>query len=255
MFTEKEKSLFNDWIVEAKKKNNTKSQYLTDDSEREIWLKNNPCPIADKLIRVYNEGYGYKTLAKELGSGYTTAKNFIMKIEGFEGRKGQNVVTDVLRKRRSENVKGEKSPWFDWPNRKPELLINNGKSINGYYLRKHDNQYVWLRSTYEYIYAKWLDKQNIIWKIEERVFGLSNGEKYRPDFFLYENEKLQCIVEIKSRYFNKGNREYKFDMFKKEYDIPCSIVTNIDLFIEKDKNYHKELKEWKTIRLLSLPVN
>ena len=255
MFTEIEIEQFTNWLKEVKSKKNTKNQHsFKRQSEREIWLENNPCPISNKIIEIYDSGYGYKTICKELKISYTTGRNFLQKIKGFKGRKGQDVVTDVLKKTRSENVKGEKSPWYDWPNRKPELMANSGKSINGYYKRKHDGKYVWLRSTYEYIYAKWLDKRNAIWYIEERTYNLKNGEKYRPDFFIYNDEtlELQCIVEIKSRYYTTDNREYKFHMFKEEYDIQCSIITNLDIFIEKNSNYFKEIEKWKSERQLSL---
>lgn len=55
-------------------------------------------------------------------------------------------------------------------------------------------------------------------------------------------------MEVKSRYFNKGNREYKFHMFKEEFDIECVLITNIKPYTEK--TYHQELKEWKEKRLL-----
>ena len=38
-----------------------------------------------------------------------------------------NVVTDVLRKKRSDNVRGKNSPWYDWPHRMPQLSAKNGK--------------------------------------------------------------------------------------------------------------------------------
>lgn len=208
-------------------------------------MEQNCCPIKNKIFYFYNEGYGYKSIAKWLDISYSEIRNLLLTFGDFVPRKGRNVVTDKLKIFRAQNVKGKKSPFFDWPKKNPQLISKTSKCVQGYYLRKHDNVLVYLRSTYEYIFAKWLDKNNFIWRIEETSFILSNGERYRPDFFIYENNKLLTIIEIKSRYFNKDNREYKFHMFKEEYNIDCSLVTDIKLFIENGSNYNKELCKWK----------
>lgn len=56
-----------------------------------------------------------------------------------------------------------------------------------------------LRSSYEYAFAKSLDFRNIRWKYEVEKYDL--GYKvYKPDFFIYDKEgKLIKIIEIKSR--------------------------------------------------------
>ncbi|MGP4039432.1 restriction endonuclease [Gracilibacillus sp. D59] len=63
----------------------------------------------------------------------------------------------------------------------------------------------YLRSSYEYAYARYLDYQKISWKYEVRSFDI--GYKiYKPDFFLYDQNGLLIeIVEIKSR--NKEAKE------------------------------------------------
>lgn len=56
---------------------------------------------------------------------------------------------------------------------------------------------VYLRSTYELEYVKWLDKNNIIWKANLTKFPFIWEEKtryYYPDFYLIDEE---CYVEIK----------------------------------------------------------
>ena len=190
-------------------------------------------------------------MAKNLDLSYSVVRRLCINYIGFETRRGTSVVTDALRAKRRENVLGEKSPWFDWPRKMPEMTAKNGKSIQGYYSRASAGEYVWLRSTYEYIYAKWLDQLGVRWEIEKTSFPLSNGENYRPDFFIYDDSgELKTIVEVKSRYFNKGNREYKFDLFKLEYcGVNCSIITNMDLYTKI--GYQKELKEWKSKRISS----
>lgn len=248
MFNEKEIQLLYNWNIILHKKQHIKNQHTKNIlSEREIWLKENPCPIECKIKKLYKEGYGYKTLAKKLNMTYSTFRKLCNDYIKFETRQGTNVITDKLRETRRNNVLGEKSPFYDWPRKKPQLCLKNGRSIQGFY-KKKDNTKVWLRSTYEYIIAKWLDKMNLDWKVEIISYKLSNGENYRPDFFIFEKNKLKNIIEVKSRFFNKDNREYKFHLLKKEYDIEAMLITDISNFT--DKTYHQELREWKKIRSL-----
>lgn len=246
MFNEIEKQELEIWYNKVLNTKHVRNQHSSE-SERRVWIKNNPCPLEDKITQIYHSGHGFKTIGKNLNLSYSVTRKLCIDYIGINHRKGTSVVTDELRKKRRENVLGEKSPWYDWPRKMPELLIKNGKTIQGYYVKK-DGSKVWLRSTYEYVIAKWLDKLDKEWKTEEKCYVLSNGERYRPDFFIYENNKLHSIVEVKSRYFNKDNREYKFHMLKKEYDIECLLITDITKFT--DKTYHQEIKEWKKIRLL-----
>ncbi|MFD2446030.1 hypothetical protein ACFSO7_18895 [Bacillus sp. CGMCC 1.16607] len=61
------------------------------------------------------------------------------------------------------------------------------------------NNGVFLRSSYEYAYAKYLDFNKVEWKYEVQSFDL--GHKiYKPDFFIYSEEgSLINIIEIKSK--------------------------------------------------------
>ena len=246
MFTDIEKQQLQNWYISITQQKHSRNKH-SGMSQRQNWIKANPCPIEQKIISLYEEGHGFKTLASHLGLTYSVCRKLCIDYIGIDHRKGMNVVTDVLRKKRSDNVRGKNSPWYDWPHRMPQLSAKNGKTIQGYYTKKDGNK-VWLRSTYEYIIAKWLDKLNADWKTEEKCYILSNGERYRPDFFVYENNELKTIIETKSRYFNKDNREYKFHMFKEEYGLDCMLVTDITKFT--NKTYHQELKEWKQQRLL-----
>lgn len=246
MFSNIEKQQLQEWYNNVSQQRHIRNQYSLL-SQRQEWIKLNPCPLSVKIEKIYEEGHGFKTIAKSLDLSYSVCRKLCVDYIGIDYRKGMNVVTDVLRQKRSDNVKGEKSPWYDWPKRMPQLSLKNGRTIQGYYTKK-DGNIVWLRSTYEFIIAKWLDKLNADWKVEEKCYVLSNGERYRPDFFVYENNELKTIIETKSRYFNKDNREYKFHMFKEEYDLECMLVTDITKFT--NKTYHQELKEWKQQRLL-----
>ena len=84
---------------------------------------------------------------------------------------------------------------------------------------------VWLRSTYELGYAKYLDSKRVLWKHEHRTFKLSNGTSYTPDFYLVKKKKY---VEIKG-YTSKIAQE-KMNLFRQEYpDIKFKILYSEDL--------------------------
>lgn len=58
---------------------------------------------------------------------------------------------------------------------------------------------IYLRSSYEYAYARYLDFYGLKWKFEMQIFDL--GYKlYKPDFFILNpDNSIKKIVEIKSR--------------------------------------------------------
>jgi len=212
---------------------------------RKIKVQENPLnkECLEYLNSIYNEGYGLKIIARWLGISYTQNRTLFMKYLKIKTRKGQNISTNITRKFRSERVKGNKSPWYNWPEKMPFLTKNTNTGIQGYYLRK-SGKYVWLRSTWEYIYAKWLDSKNIPWEYEAKTYKLSNGETYRPDFKILENDTF--LVEIKGSRFK--NRLYKIDLFKKQYKhINIIVITDISKYSKI--GYYKELKKWKKLRL------
>jgi len=175
-------------------------------SERKVWADENPLDTQAKqeLNDYYKSGNGYKIIAKELGLTYTETRNLINNWTDIQTRKGTSVVTDELRKRRSENVKGEKSPFYNWVEKYTERAKQKTKSVQGWYTNKNGEK-VWLRSCLEFIYAKWMDSNNIEWKSEVKTFKGKN-ESYRPDFFIYENGELVKVVEIKGNYFDNVDK-------------------------------------------------
>lgn len=57
----------------------------------------------------------------------------------------------------------------------------------------------YLRSSYEYAYAKYLDFFSIIWDYEMQIFNIEN-KLYKPDFFILNPDgTIKKIVEIKSK--------------------------------------------------------
>lgn len=101
-------------------------------------------------------------------------------------------------------------------------IIRRGKSINkgrnngmfgkptphgkGSYYKN-----IWMRSSYEIAYAKWLDKKKTKWIYESKTFDL--GEmNYTPDFYLPEND---TYIEIKG-YWRTGAL-LRFKLFKQKF--------------------------------------
>ena len=108
----------------------------------------------------------------------------------------------------------------------------------------------YLRSSYEYIFAKILEKQNIKYDVETITYELED-RSYTPDFFIYDdNDKLIEIVEI---------RGYKLDIQERIKDtqelqsflgdnVKVSLITDLDMKrICKNNNlsFYKLEKEWK----------
>lgn len=109
---------------------------------------------------------------------------------------------------------------------------------------------LYLRSSYEYVFCKILEKQNIIFKMEEERYLLPNGKYYIPDFFIYDNNnKLIKIVEIKGEAKSLAKKGYEnIEMLKKLVNVECEIYFLNDLLkFEKELklDIYKLIEEWK----------
>ncbi|WP_342432289.1 restriction endonuclease [Neobacillus sp. FSL H8-0543] len=88
----------------------------------------------------------------------------------------------------------------------------------------------YLRSSYEYAYARYLDYYSIPWGYEDITFDL--GYKiYKPDFFFYDLKgNLQKVVEIKSRNEKaKADARKALDIIKNRYNIDCELLSYEEL--------------------------
>ena len=227
MFTKKESTEIVNWFQKSRTFSGTRNQNHSKDyiTPRQKFLLENPCPHQNKIKFLYEEGYGFKSLSKNIGLTHMNMRWLIQKgIPNVSVRTGMNSITEPLREMRREWAK-KNSVWNDWPNKRPDLT--SGRSVQGYYKRKKGKK-VWLRSTLEYSYAKWLDNNNMNWEYEVSVFDLSNGQKYRPDFFVYDtNNKLQKIIEIKGDWLIE-NRAHKIDLFRSDYpEINIEVITDL----------------------------
>jgi len=196
------------------------------------------------LLSELYSSFGIKALVKMIGDpcSYTIIRRIFFDLQI---KIKQRSKTEDLCRIRSIRAKTE-SPFRSWP-QNPKFK-NIGRGISGYFLNK-EGKYCWLRSSYEFAYAKHLDDNDIKWTFEERYYKLSNKEKYLPDFFIYENGSLKEIVEIKSRYYNSSlARIKKAKRAAKEYGFKLKIVTQKEL--SYICNLRQVLKTWKKVRLL-----
>ena len=93
--------------------------------------------------------------------------------------------------------------------------MNGNRNANHRGDRQSTYNGIRMDSRWEIGVARYLDRNNLQWKYSEKGFKLSNGRYYYPDFFLYSNENLIKIIEVKG-YFRQDNKE-KFEIFLKEY--------------------------------------
>lgn len=80
-----------------------------------------------------------------------------------------------------------------------------------------------MRSTWEILYAKYLDKNNIKWLYESKRFYFKDCT-YCPDFYLPDQD---LYIEIKGYW--RENTKKRFDLFKKNYS-----KIKIKLLMQKD---------------------
>ncbi len=116
------------------------------------------------------------------------------------------------------NRSGKKNPMYG---KKAARLSGIGK---GNYYDSPLQGKVWLRSSYEIAYAKYLDEYKILWMYEMETFELSNEMTYTPDFFLPQFEKF---IEIKG--YMKPESQIKINKFLEEYPWDLEILYKEDL--------------------------
>ncbi len=96
---------------------------------------------------------------------------------------------------------------------------------------------IWMRSSWELAFAKFLDELKIEWRYEPIRFKLKFGKTYRPDFYLI---KKNLYIEIKGHWYEIALE--KFKQFKKEYP-------RIKILVIEEQIWKKPAKDF--VRLLS----
>jgi len=104
----------------------------------------------------------------------------------------------------SDNMKGRKNPLFG--------KITHGK---GAYYKN-----IWMRSSYEIRYAKYLDYIGVRWSYESKVFDLGNTT-YTPDFYLLD---YNTYIEVKGWW--RPDAIKKFRKFRRIYPQIKTVVLN-----------------------------
>lgn len=198
------------------------------------------------------EGRGLKSMIKDynLSVGYSFLRRLIV-FFGFELHSNK-IANNFLKKRRSEIAHlnyVNKIGFFKEGIQEKIHHFSLSRGIQGYYWNGSKNKYVWLRSSWEFIYAKWLNSQNnVVWDVECEQYKLSDNTSYRPDFFIFSNSgEIEKIVEIKGYWKDKS---YKVDKLKDEYGLPVILIEDIKPYCEVSLS--KEIKTWKVIRKLKL---
>lgn len=153
---------------------------------------------------------------------------------------------------RSELMSGEKNPMFGKTHTEESIikmkefqkknLSIRGKNSNFYGKKpKHgigewyicnDGSKIWMRSSWEIKFAKYLDKYNIEWLYEPKLFDITYNNKegtYSPDFYIIKEKKF---IEIKGWW--RDDAFAKYSSFVNQYP-------NI-LILLYDKVKLKELK-------------
>lgn len=193
--------------------------------------------------KYWDEEYGIKVLCREIGLSYSNFRTLMIDYLKIPIRKGTNVVTNRLVKFRSERVQGDKNPFYDWTEKYPQLHKSTRCGLQGYYQKK-DGSKVWLRSSWEFIFAKWLDKNNIVWEYEGKQYKLSDGTSYRPDFSVVKEDGKLQILEVKGF---KKDRLYKVDLMRSEFpEIEMIVIDDIVPYCSQ--KYSKEIAEWNLLR-------
>ena len=115
----------------------------------------------------------------------------------------------------------------------------NGRTYCGHY------KGYYLKSTLEYIYARYLDYMGIQWQYEVKTYELSNGGSYKPDFFLANGS----YVEVKGG-FNYETDLPRIKRFEQDYGVVVKVIQEKDLrrLISPTPFVFEHLKrEWKQI--------
>ena len=208
--------------------------------------------IRNEIEKYYfSENWGLKLLARNvLGISYSNCRSTFTML-GLQFNTGIVKCSEHLREFRRQRALVEDNLKiginFDGTHTK---AISTRRGVQGYYYNKSTDSYVWLRSTYEFIYAKFLNKIGVNWKTEQTYFTLSDGKRYSPDFYIYSKDwALEKIVEIKGYW---DNHAYKPGLLKTDYfsksTVEIILIRDIKTYIEENLTYNKELETWKTIR-------
>jgi len=126
-----------------------------------------------------------------------------------------------------------------------------GRGYCGYYTT-HFGKKIYLRSTQEFVYAKYLDSNGIYYLTENIIYEI-DGKNYKPDFFVYDGvfNKLKKIVEIKYTNGEKSDYQRTYSNFFKKIGIEYEVLSRSDIkdLIRAGTVTNDDLKNWREMFL------
>lgn len=97
-----------------------------------------------------------------------------------------------------------------------------------------------VRSGWEANYARWLNHMGYTYKFEPRMFPLSNGTYYLPDFYVND---LDLYIELKGWEMKKGIDKY--NQFKKDYPTIKIKFVGASEYRSLAKDFKKHIPNWE----------
>jgi len=146
-----------------------------------------------------------------------------------EKKKNISLTPEHVENIRLANIKNQKWQGFDNPVYK-NLKIGRGKC--GFYVAKSGTRY-WMKSSWERIFAAFLDFENLKWEYESTRFKLED-KTYIPDFYIKE---WDLFVEVKG--YLDDYSTWKLVQFRKLYPENHLLVATREIL---EKGYHLNLK-------------
>ncbi len=201
----------------------TRQKISNNKKGKESWNKGKKCPQLSNenhpmWSKHHTEESNQKNREKHLGKepwnkGILASEETKQKMRKPKTKEHKNNISNTLTGRYC----GKDNSNFG---KSPSQLCSKGR---GSYYNSPLQGKVYLRSSYEIAYAKYLDEHKILWMYEMETFDLGNTT-YTPDFFLLQFEKF---IEIKG-YMRKESQE-KINKFLKQYPWNLEILYKEDL--------------------------
>ena len=118
-----------------------------------------------------------------------------------------------------------------------------GRGKAGFFTTKN-NEKIWMRSSWERKFAKFLDAANLIWEYEPKCFDLVE-RVYHPDFYVHD---WKCFVEIKG--YMDDYSKWKILKFKELYPNETLLVLQREQ-LENEYKIDLKTKESQPLSTLS----
>jgi len=173
-------------------------------------LQKSYCIDCGKLLSIHAYYYNHKRCKKCAYKYKKTSKKFKGKNNpNWKKHLKKETINKIRNSKYHQNLKGKNNPMW-------------GKKA------KHGKRFwyknICFRSTWELLYAKYLEKNKIKWQYEPKRFYLGDIT-YTPDFYL---PKTNEYIEIKGYW--RDNTKRRFNKFKEKYpNIKIKLLMELEL--------------------------